>query len=140
MDTSEKYIKMCEKAQEIQQLRSSHRDWEDQDFCLEIDENGCYDIESSNAENFGLFRKSTKDKGVIFLPRQDQLQEIAKDDLKHIFINPLGTLLNSFNEFINKSGYSICVISTLEQLWLAFIMEEKYDKTWNEEVQDWESI
>jgi len=104
MDKSKTYIKMCEKAKEIQQLAPSPT-YEDKEF-WHIDDDG---------DN-------------TWLPRQDQLQEMVKrGNAKFHPYNLLWRLMrfahNSFD------------CTTMEQLWLAFVMKEKYNKTWNGE--DW---
>ena len=78
MDTSEEYIKMCQKATEVQAL-------------CEAD----VEIESPS----------------IWLPRQDQLQGMVEYTVG----------VNKFN--------------SMEQLWLAFVMSEKYNKKWD--GKDW---
>ena len=67
---------------------------------------------------------------LIWLPRQDQLQEI------------LGDVMGLQPEFLAKYLYEFAVskvtklFDTMEQLWLAFVMKEKFNKTWNGE--NWE--
>ena len=59
---------------------------------------------------------------VCQLDRQDQLQEM-------VGYSDIHSLMMHFWDFI---GYDhIC--TSLEQLWLAFVMKEKYNKTWNGE-------
>lgn len=70
------------------------------------------------------------------LERQDQLQEM------------LGECVKSFRLFVDKIGYKnpdydvLWAIvgyyeefTSMEQLWLAFVMKEKFNKTWN--GSDW---
>lgn len=121
---------MCEKAQEIQKLRESHRNWENQDFCLEISENNCYDIEACNGENFGLLHKSTKQNGIIWLPRQDQLQSLLNRSIWH--------LQQSFHHwFLEIAKVKNNDTRSMEQFWLEFVMRELYWKFWDEQKQNW---
>jgi len=68
---------------------------------------------------------------VIWLPRQDQIQEMVKKDSINIE-------LNKFYVFClekNYAGHNLptAIFSSLEQLWLAFYMYEKHNKIWNGE-------
>ena len=67
--------------------------------------------------------------GYVWLPRQDQLQEMVKQK----------TLLMSLKHFCDWSllqdeeffKTQCDKVTSMEQLWLAFVMKEKYNKTWN---------
>ena len=159
MDTSKEYIKMCEKAEEIQ------KPWKP----IEGDVWACpckacvnrnakvnivsdYDIDALNkrdltrvypayaqtvrfcggdfADHFNQAREAS-----VWLPRQDQLQEM-------VGINQYGSGGLCIWFYPDKScslGYedrdrdfiSIVQCESMEQLWLAFVMKEKYRKTWN---------
>ena len=71
----------------------------------------------------------------IWLPRQDQLQEMIDT-----------SWITAFEEFINwccevyigeKIGYrDINGISSMEQLWLAFVMLKRFGKRWD--GNDWQ--
>lgn len=61
---------------------------------------------------------------------QDQLQEMVEYDR-------LEQLLDPFIGFYNRqpwAGKADGVPPSMEQLWLAFVMKEKYNKTWDGEV------
>ena len=112
MDTTREYIKMCEKAGEIQ--------------------NNLPDVDDAKSfwgegDNFSPFN--------TWLPRQDQLQEIW---IEEYLKRPSSS--GWFGEFCNfmEAPYSDGAISdeffdSMEQLWLAFVMKEKYGKVWNGE-------
>lgn len=154
MDKSEEYIKMCEKAVEIQKLREFsqyHREkWIDGDFFVPKKK------EWSKFGVVGGFDNNFYDSGCgccsevyypeTWLPRQDQLQDM---------LNPKGTqqytalyLTQIFSKFIEcetknrdvqKSKYFGRILTTrarwsMEQLWLAFVMKEKYNKIWDGEA------
>lgn len=102
MDKSERYIKMCEKAEEIQ----------------------LYFIEpfiiTNDIHSYWV--------GHIWLPRQDQLQEMVK-------CVELPILCQVFEMFTTKryegtESTTAFIFTSMEQLWLAFVMKEKYDKVW----------
>ena len=65
-----------------------------------------------------------KDK-LIWLPRQDQLQEmiLANSPYYH-------KLRMLYESWIKGLGFEKNFTS-MEQLWLAFVMKEKYSKQWN---------
>lgn len=86
MDTSEEYIKMYNKAKEIQKL------WK-------------------------------------IPPTQDQLQKLVRK-----LFTSFGLIIEFYKwcntlDFRQKGNWS------MEQLWLSYVMKEKYNKTWNGE--DW---
>jgi hypothetical protein len=74
---------------------------------------------------------------LIWLPRQDQLQEIVTDMGTWIDKRPLNVLAR-FNEWMRFSDMTwINDNTTIEQMWLAFVMQEKYNKIWDGEK--WQS-
>ncbi len=107
MDTSETYVKMCEQAKEIQEIKPKDNTWDIKSFWAPAIPN-------------------------IWLPRQDQLQEMIKDKFRlktgEIF------LIQPFYYFSLSQFYQK-VNASMEQLWLAFVMKEKYGKLWN--GQNW---
>ena len=119
MDTSKEYILMCKKAKEIQKLRTP----KDGDFAL-------FDDEITIIYNCGI---GTWSRGYTWLPRQDQLQEMVT--LLFCSVGGECFLLDYFYTFYKSLKEKIKGMS-MEQLWLAFVMKEKYQKTWN--GKDWE--
>ncbi len=144
MDTSEQYIKMCEKAKE---LRAIHRPSKltttvyrlgEQMFSVE----GHNIAEVKDLSNFGGTH-------YVWLPSQDELQEMVfgqpsstqvqgltiphetewQDTLPKLmmFAYNLNTEWNTVT-FSSRVEYN-----SMEQLWLAFVMKEKYAKVWNGE-------
>lgn len=115
------YIKMCEKAEEIQ------KEWK-------------FDQEKDN------YVKNTKGLRLLtWLPTQEQLQEI----ILPIFIRRYSTthalrndssfiyrmIIEKFQRWINRSSPSfdeyMAMFNSMNELWLAFVMKEKYKKTWD---------
>ena len=120
MDTSKKRILMCEKATEIQKSN-----FNDDDFYVDTD------IFLGN-KLFEVVEYEYDD--VIWLPHQSQLQDmIAKrEDVQHLllyFYNEVGALFNEKDKYWLQ-------FKSMEQLWLAFVMKEKYNKIWN--GKEWE--
>ncbi len=134
MDTSEQYIKMCD-CPEIQELwgvddgdfLASHKiegigakykyiTWCLCDYCNVADSYGTLEIDSENK------------KGYVWLPRQDQLQEMANScDCT----DPLCLMLDFHKWVVNLPNPSPPYTDSFEQLWLAFVMKEKFGKEWD---------
>lgn len=75
----------------------------------------------------GYFQKTYIEyDGCSWLPRQDQLQDMLN-------IDKLG--FNLISQFVSFSKGHIRrnkgLVWTMEQLWLAFVMSEKFSKKWN---------
>ena len=154
MDTSKEYIKMCERAEEIQNLWNptigdfivvDYR--ETTGFDREIEETIWGDDDETWIRICNLTQKSIKDfihisdetgththtlsdlvrKQNIWLSRQDQLQEILGGD---IFAN-CWNIAYYVSPFINTELTDYYrSFKTMEQLWLAFVMHECFKKTW----------
>jgi len=119
MDTTEPYVKMCEKAVEIQELAPNfvinyRRDE------LHIDLSGNW-----------WFLKRGK---AIWLPCQDQLQEMVDSAIAGQI-----HLMDAFMHDEQYHGYDLMMpeemFTSWEQLWLALVMLQKHGKIWNGE--DW---
>ena len=130
MDLSSKYIKMCAKAQEIQES------WKPAvgDF-LWLGEKYICDPEACRVLNIDPLKFDKR--GKVWLPRQDQLQGLLypKPDNPvslHAYCSLLVEFLERFREKINPTSY--------EQLWLAFVMWDRYNKIWDEKREEWVEI
>ena len=129
MDQSSDYIKMCESAKAIQ------KKWNPElgDFFVSMSlgmASSCQPI-TSDLEKKSSYLKTLK---AVWLPKQDQLQEVVIEkyatpwDLAIAFSNVLmGDKASYFDKF-----------DSMEKLWLAFIMREKYKKQWKE--GEWVSL
>ena len=123
MDKSSPYIKMCESADLIQKR------WQPEfgDFFVSMSlglTSQCEPI-TSDLEKKASYLKTIK---AVWIPRQDQVQEIIIEhyptswDLAIAFSNGLiGENASYFEKF-----------DSMEKLWLAFIMLEKYKRKWKE--------
>ena len=112
MDTSEAYTKMCEKAEEIQ--RSEKRPLDDAGLVIASDG----DILCYATGDFAF-----KVGELIWLPRQDQLQAMVDIEFPYI-------TAKFFGLWCGDIQYDEPKFTSMEQLWLAFVMEEKYNKVW----------
>jgi len=132
MDTSKEYIKMCEKAVEMQKLWN----WRISpvgDYCWLGDE-------YLECAIFICTMPMIQLEGRIWLPRQDQLQDMVDN-------NTLAWNLMVFYDWTNTNHSLIspndcryqkinsAYYTSMEQLWLAFVMKEKYNKVWD--GNDW---
>lgn len=129
MDTSETHIKMCD-CEEIQNQwhrRISEGDFTNKGVVSELDT--YYDDNLWDLVVDDCVRKSTE---LIWLPRQDQLQEMMGEEY------PIN-LLYAFHHFYNVNGGDLYphtingATTSMEQLWLAFAMKEKHNKVWTGE-------
>ncbi len=141
MDTSETYIKMCD-CEEIQKHKPDMGIVPPTNEDTFIGKYGCYWV--------GDYDWVEQHSRYIWLPRQDQLQEMLLPDVLSIM-----HLAHNFSEFVlpyelaetlskrrdhwtalaemTKNRQYICQSTSMEQLWLAFVMKEKYNKIWDGE-------
>jgi len=122
MDNTPEYIEMCRKAVEIQDI------WK----------NRCPVPRYIFDRNY--FCNLTAHKSTfIWLPRQDQLQGMVDlEQYNHLVIRYDNRSDNRWSIYFRKSHTSDYVelyAIGKEQLWLAFVMHEKYGKKWD--GKDW---
>jgi len=133
------YITMCEKAEELQKVwKPQVADWfykrDGIGFGLwlicKIEEGVllCSGERMSQPPFNGQLVEFRIPEEYIWLPRQDQLQAL--------FEGPSINLLNKFHDWSNGS-YSVfphtpsAHFTSMEQLWLGFVMEKLYQKVWD---------
>lgn len=148
MDTSQEFIKMCARAKEIQEYGRDNfkklRPLFTFDLMLERvalvlwipkkmrerlkirGDEYIISIESNNEKNV-LIEEGTKG-GMYWLPRQDQLQDMVKDEPRNLVID-----IYDWTEESLLNGIEAEKFTSMEQLWLAFVMSEKYNKKWIKE-------
>lgn len=146
MDKSKKYIKMCEKAEEIQNEwkpkiwdiihnKQSGLPFATIDACKTIGGQICAYITSASVGIITQQPTGKKHSLIVWLPTQNQLQEM-------VIGRGLSWTLISFFQWCQKNikehhwlQGKLRKYDSMEQLWLAFVMHEKYGKNWNGE--DW---
>lgn len=150
MDISREYILQCERAGEIQE------EWKPQLYDYTYHPlNGvkCVVDIIERTKNYARLTvwRSTYNLSceLIWLPTQSQLQEILRKlyerkyphqfDKQHPYNGILIHELWKFsgvcvNSVLTKNDYKL----SWEQLWLAFVMHEKYSKQWLTEKGEWE--
>jgi hypothetical protein len=136
MDTSGKYIKMCEKAVEIQKYwELKEDDGHEFIYCLE---DSCL-IECGDEGYDFCQQLGCSEFNWIWLPRQDELQKMISPDFfkQHQFFSTYISQMLDWDVFLGQSRFGEYweLFQSWEQLWLAFVMKEKYNKIWNGE--DW---
>ncbi|MFA4918473.1 MAG: hypothetical protein WC581_04390 [Thermodesulfovibrionales bacterium] len=123
MDKSSAYIKMCESAKVMQ------KKWKPEfgDFFVSMSlglTSPCQPI-MSDLEKKVSYLKTIK---AVWLPRQDQLQEIIIEN----YAMPWDLAIAFSNVLMGENASYFEKIDSMEKLWLAFIMLEKYKKKWND--------
>jgi hypothetical protein len=143
MDTSKIYIKMCEMATEIQRRELVGGDFYSGRVIQGCTGDGWNIVKWSDQKRvsggIGTTTKLTKCKrpDVIWLPRQDQLQEMIDSPMEDIM--GLGYIISS--DQVNHDAYKYLnpdKFESMEQLWLAIVMKDNFGKYWN--GQDWVEI
>jgi len=143
MDFSEKYIKMCQKAEEIQiEWKPKVGDWVIDVWNRERPLVIC--AVRDNPDYFYLSDQFASDKENIYqnhisklywLPRQDQLQEMLNlKVIKYGLLNKIDNILYKVYKDKYISGFAF---DSFEQLWLAFVMYKKYGKIWDNKKEEW---
>jgi hypothetical protein len=123
MDKSPHYIKMCESAKVIQ------KQWRPKfgDFFVSMSlglTSQCQPI-VSDLEKKASYLKTIK---AVWLPRQDQLQEMVIEN----YAMPWDLAVAFSNVLMGENASYFEKFDSMEKLWLAFIMLEKYKKKLNE--------
>ena len=114
MDTSKEYIKMCEKAVEI---RDFHTGFSRGDVIVNP---------FSQTKESTIVTEWIEKESITWLPRQDQLQEMVYKE------QTAQGKLCYFHDWIGLvDKWHFKKDMSMEQLWLAFVMKEKYNKTWD---------
>ena len=138
MDTSETkwyedpiYIKMCD-CPEIQKQATpfEHRlDYgKTQDFWHDIW--WTEKIEGQLVNGKPIYNSKSKH---TWLPRQDQLQEMARHHKEGWYDSREVNNLYLFFDWVKENITTIQDNASMEQLWLAFVMKEKHSKVWDGE-------
>jgi len=128
LDCSETHIKMCD-CEEIQKHGwKESKYYDDGDFLAvalkEDDGDSISVVHCCNCED-----EIDKKIEWAWLPRQDQLQEILWGNNFSLPNAELKVFYESVH-YQNEGKY-YKKFTSMEQLWLAFVMKEKYNKTWN---------
>ena len=130
MDTSETYIKMCEKASEIQEFRISDSPIQ-HTFILR--KGDWYVIKNDRVVIVSSTNKLALIDYCFWLPRQDQLQSILDSDIHAVAsLNLFIAWLHGPVPPLGMTYHNVIELS-MEQLWLMYVMKAKFGKFWNGE-------
>ena len=157
MDTSKEYISMCEKAVEIQTIwqkptlnmlpvfiYDTHMErvcnviWTPKTIAAQLQGGGQVLVVSIEFWDDRLYYDTERSliDGTVWLPRQDQLQAmIWGNDGFSMPCAEMKLLFDAIHTAKNKQAGYYHDLTSMEQLWLAFVMKEKYNKTWT--GNDW---
>ncbi|RKZ19684.1 hypothetical protein DRQ17_00465 [bacterium] len=141
---TERYIKMCEKAEEIQ------REWKPQegDFCIVKGYKKVFVVfQDAGVDDFGVpcliaGHRCLDKRQTIWLPTQEQLQEMVLEwyQKKNLYdVNDSNTLFLRLRNFWMEGVYQEAILQfgTMNELLLAFVMWERYQKVWDDEKEEW---
>ena len=128
MDTSKTYIKMCEKTKEIQSIWHSPKLTQ---LHYEQGYNGSYYQSEYGVNCVDYEYESFYEKIDIWLPTQAQLQAMIGGDAHDLILDLLSFIyVISCGELERRKEYPE-QFTSMEQLWLAFVMKERFNKVWN---------
>lgn len=122
MDTSKKYVKMSELSGLSWKPEAGNWYYDKRFKRVSIVIEKCL-----LPENVGIFDEFKRDFVPLFL--QDQLQDMVKDNYEVV-----QDLIHRFHEvcFFGDGGdFNTMDYDSMEQLWLAFLLAEKYNKYWD---------
>ena len=128
MDTSKEYIKMCEEAKEMQTIQEytiSNLVKIDNHILVVTHDDGeslwgvCF-------ETRNIIAVCKKKNHIVYIFCQSQLQETVKPASGYTW-----DYIRILWDWIQNKAKYIKQFTSMEQLWLAFVMKEKYNKVWN---------
>jgi hypothetical protein len=126
MDTSSDYIKMCERAEEI----INNWLYEFGDFYVSMAA-GITSETQTIVSDLELQRSYMNQIKAVWLPRQDQLQAFILDQ----YATPWDLLIEFVNALMSDKASYFDKFPSMEQIWIAYIMDKKFHKKWN--GKDW---
>ncbi len=151
MDTSETYIKMCDCGEIQSKHKWEYGDWLIAEYGSFTIGTATFDYDMSNPKvppiRSGLpiaiiqrddVESSMFSDKLIWLPRLDQLQEMVYHDKCGVLRFSPSMLAINFSDWIRQLGLDSK--ASMEQLWFAFVMKEKYSKQWLADSQEWVKI
>jgi len=138
MDTSETYIKMCEKAYPVLGKKEPEA-WDYWRVVNQRMHRHEVHVLSGYSTDGGFYGPGLEDGDMsgyeLLFPvyRQDQLQEMLPEFIQKAgFVPPIAA---NFADFVCSDALYPLPFRTFEQYWLVFVMKERYSKVWNGE--DW---
>ena len=132
MDTTKEYIKMCD-CPEIQEKGFENGDEKTHSFYV------CKVCHTLLSEDDGYYYGNIDcedHNGTMWLPRQDQLQDMVKGYISNFQAFMGGVATKKYDENLalirDQEEYEYYIhFDTMEKLWLAFVMEKMYGMRWD---------
>ena len=127
MDTSPEYVRMCQKATEIQKVWNTN---DNSNYIAEILDNyALLNIYMGHILNSSIriLKANNQGENYVWLPRQDQLQDIFDTD----FFGQLQFFSDCFESGNTLRQELFGTTKSWEQIWLSYVMFMKYNKVWN---------
>ena len=122
MDNTATYIKMAD-CPEIQGLRTKDN-WQNGDYYSTVFNDGVFMVYPLDVWDVPLYIRHRSE--CIFLPRQDQLQEMIGRG-----ISSLESYAFHFGDWCLENYHRAGQSGSMEQLWLIYVMRWKFNKAWN---------
>jgi hypothetical protein len=135
VDVTEKYILMNRKAEEVQKLLHQGVRLYGTPFWYN---NILIRVLAGEVFYFADFNEIKKE--TIWLPTQDQLQRLTDLSGKALhLLTSISSPKYRLEVDLQDSGIILLIVDgdSLEQIWLKFIMKDKYNKEWDEKNRDW---
>jgi hypothetical protein len=135
MDKSPKFLKMCMKAEEIQKI------WKlsDDDFYIVIKGLGkripskfCI-LNDWETKSYIIDHRDS----FIWIPRLDQVQKMIDWTKWEYRIKKKVEFEMYYTSISGEQNSGMVTGASMEQLWLSFLMREKYGKVWDAEKEEW---
>lgn len=131
MDISSEYIKMCENAEEIQEICLKENLFADSvvyvvPLELTLKTVVWWGTQVGTFFYFDQSLRNFRSTEIVWLPRQEQIQEIMEYGFGSLIAGETLLLLEFVRSLADKFQFT-----SWEQLWLAFAMKEKFNKEWN---------
>ena len=139
MDTSETYVKMRIKAiPDLGRGKPLEETFRSENYyVLENDEYSVFISRNGNWYTFHPAIEMSEQGRTCQLERQDELQEMLTFSVGSFKDNFWSALADLYDWSFGTKGAKFLdyIPESMEQLWLAFVMQSLYQKSWNEE--DW---
>ncbi len=130
MDTSKTYILMAEKAEEIQKHRRGEITPQYTELRLQKGDYGLSEVSKGVEIHDGSY--DTGDLFSVWLPRQDQLQEMTGYNRVELILRFTVFCYGHKGLLIDPIlRPEVLQFTSMEQLWLAFVMLTLYQKHWS---------
>ncbi len=117
------FIKMCEKAEEIQPVTCPFHVLESREVFIWDGDDVWFHYAVGDGKDM-VIRK-------VWLPRQDQLQEMLNLNLIALCRGFRDFAFNDYADATTDEVDPIISFDSMEQLWLCFVMSSLYQKTWD---------